>query len=190
MFNIYFIKDRPLTEGPEAPVPITQNEWEFNMLLEVYKDKHPLNVLEVGTHYGGTLYHWIKNSSAFSSIVSVDDYQLNEHLYADWIDNPDCMVHVVKGKSQDKNVISSVKRIAGNYDFIFIDAGHEYEEVKADWENYGPLANAGSIVAFHDITPHKFRGVDKLWREIQSAGYVTQELITPGADLGIGIVYL
>lgn len=190
MFNVYEITNRPVIEGPDAPVQITQNEWEFSVLLEVYKDLAPFNVLEVGTHYGGTLYHWVQNAPESSLVVSVDDYQLNEDQYKDWIPHDTSRVVSIQGKSQNKEVIKRVIEQAPFYDFIFIDAGHGYDEVKADWENYGKLTKRGSIVAFHDITPHRFRGVDQLWREIQAQGYITQELITPGADVGIGIVYL
>ena len=39
----------------------------------------------------------------------------------------------------------------GTIDFCFIDADHNYEGVKKDWDLYSPLLTKGSIVIFHDI---------------------------------------
>lgn len=35
-------------------------------------------------------------------------------------------------------------------DLLFIDAGHSYNEVKADIENWIPFVKSGGVVAFHD----------------------------------------
>ena len=36
-------------------------------------------------------------------------------------------------------------------DFVFIDAGHEYEEIKNDIINWGPKLKSGGILAGHDF---------------------------------------
>lgn len=36
------------------------------------------------------------------------------------------------------------------FDFIFIDAGHSYEDVKADWERFSPMLKEKGIISFHD----------------------------------------
>jgi hypothetical protein len=36
------------------------------------------------------------------------------------------------------------------FSFLFIDAGHKYENVKTDWLNYSPLVVEGGLVGFHD----------------------------------------
>jgi predicted O-methyltransferase YrrM len=37
-----------------------------------------------------------------------------------------------------------------NLTFVFIDAGHGYEDVRDDFVNYGPCVKVGGAVAFHD----------------------------------------
>lgn len=39
------------------------------------------------------------------------------------------------------------------FDLLFIDAGHDYADVEADWRNYRPMVRPGGIVAFHDALP-------------------------------------
>ena len=39
------------------------------------------------------------------------------------------------------------------YDFLFIDAGHTYGDVAADFMNYGYMVRRGGLIAFHDALP-------------------------------------
>jgi predicted O-methyltransferase YrrM len=36
------------------------------------------------------------------------------------------------------------------YDFLFIDAGHSYEDVSLDYGHYQLLVRSGGVIAFHD----------------------------------------
>jgi predicted O-methyltransferase YrrM len=181
--------------GPAAPVPVYQHEAEFTALLDIYKDWAPSRVLEVGTYHGGTLYHWLQNATEGATVVSVDRYSEgvdNRHLYPEW--RPESVtLHAVSGDSHDPAIVSHVATY-GPYDWVFIDAGHYYDEVRQDWELYGPMCAPGGVVCFHDILPpsanHPEIEVSRLWREIQ-AEYTTEEIIfDAAADWGgIGIVY-
>ncbi|NTW91009.1 MAG: class I SAM-dependent methyltransferase, partial [Erysipelotrichaceae bacterium] len=46
-------------------------------------------------------------------------------------------------------------------DFVFIDAGHRYEEVKADIEAWYPKVRKGGIVSGHDYINYQDFGVIK-----------------------------
>lgn len=48
------------------------------------------------------------------------------------------------------------------FSFLFIDAGHKYENVKADWLNYSPLVLEGGLVAAHDTNQED---IDRVVRE-------------------------
>ena len=166
------------------PVHISQYKGEFTELLKLFKLRNPEKVLELGTHYGGTLYQWIKNSSSDTTIVTVDDYQLNQDQYEGWLKNGQHLfTHL--GKTQDKNIVDAVRTL-GPYDFIFVDADHSYAGVKADWEVYGNMTRKGSLVAFHDVLPYKNTEVDQLWREIKDH-YTHWEFIEDPTQAGCGI---
>jgi cephalosporin hydroxylase len=49
------------------------------------------------------------------------------------------------------------------FNFIFIDADHSYEGVKADFEAWSPLLKSGGEIAFHDTN---YEGVTRLLEEI------------------------
>jgi len=153
-------------------VPCLQREAEFTELLELYHEHQPMSVLEIGTYHGGTLYHWLQNAQPGALVVSVDSYQTdidNRHLYDEW--TPEGVtLRVVEGNTHAPSTFAEVREYSDSYEWVFIDAGHAYEEVKADWLNYGLLGN--DVVCFHDILyPH----VARLWAEIK-AEYETREI--------------
>lgn len=81
----------------------------------------------------------------------------------------------------------------GPYDAILIDGDHRLEGVTADWVNY---CTVGRIVAFHDIVGagQKDRAgnrvdVHKLWATIRASGLRTEEFVSTGSAMGIGVVW-
>src|SRR6187551_415393 len=120
-------------------VPCLQREAEFTQLLDLYRERKPMSVLEIGTYHGGTLYHWLQNAQSGAMVVSVDSYATevdNRHLYDEWTPD-DVTLHVVEGNTHDPSTLAEVGKYSLSYEWVFIDAGHHYEEVKADWLNYG-----------------------------------------------------
>lgn len=178
-----------------TPVPIFQREWEFARLLDLYAARRPMRICEVGTFHGGTLYHWLQNAPSGARVVSVDSYRANvdnRHLYADWTP-PGVTLHALMGDSRDESTLAMVRDFAP-FDWIAIDAGHLAHEVRADWQHYSAMCAPGGIVALHDICPseHDWIQVDKVWREIQAQGHITQEIVCAyGLDWsGWGIVFI
>jgi predicted O-methyltransferase YrrM len=181
--------------GPPAPVPILQWEAEFAVLLALYRLIAPSDVLEIGTYHGGTLYHWLQNSIADTHIVSVDSYAVgvdNRHLYDEWNVNG-CDLRVIAGDSHDPSTVNAVGAY-GQFDFVLIDAGHFYKEVKRDWELYRPMVRPGGLMCFHDILTHPAWPsieVGQLWEQIKQ-DHLTFEIVADrNAEWGgIGVVLL
>jgi predicted O-methyltransferase YrrM len=175
--------------GVRTEVDTFQAPWELNCLLDLFEILQPSRVLEVGAMWGGTLWHWIRQAV---EVVVVDDEMREAELWHDWAEAYDTSLRLVKGRSQDEHVVNAA-RAFGPYDFAFIDADHSYDSVRADWENYGPLAK---VVAFHDILPRPGYGVSQLWGELtglDGARYVTfcQNEVVPGNEgrCGIGVLW-
>jgi predicted O-methyltransferase YrrM len=60
-------------------------------------------------------------------------------------------------------------------DFLFIDAGHKYDEVKADWDNWSGLIAAGGIVGLHDSRSSPKRNLDGVGSMIFTQEVVLQD---------------
>jgi len=180
-----------------SAAPCYQWKSEFTKLLRIYRARKPERMLEIGTYHGGTLYHWLQNAEPGTIIVSLDSYLVgvdNRAAYDEWVPD-DVTLHVLEGDSRKQRTIAEVRTHAP-FDWLFIDAGHYYEEVRDDWENYRPMVAPGGIIVFHDILPPSRTWPDIqvawLWKEIKAFGWSTREIIAyPDAEWGgIGLVML
>lgn len=174
----------------KTPVPISQYEDEFEELLKIFREIAPTKILEIGTHYGGTLFHWVTEMKD-GIAVSIDDHHLNRHLYDSW--SQKVTVHSFHGNSHSKSAILFAEQFKP-YDFIFIDGDHTYSGVKQDWENYKDFIAPEGIIVFHDIAPHTLREiskceVDKLWNEIKKEKRTLELIQEHPSPCGIGIVF-
>jgi hypothetical protein len=57
----------------------------------------------------------------------------------------------------------------GSLDWVYIDAGHSYKDIKADYEAWEPKVRSGGIIAGHDYGDNGF-GVKKYIDELIAAG--------------------
>lgn len=199
--NEYDITARPTEPYKHSPVETAQIGWELMRLVELYVAMAPLNVLEIGTYKGGTLYHWLTNAVEGADVVGIDQGKeywqppapdFDESQFMDWV--PVGVAYTpIRGDSHLLSTLQRVKEVMKAVDFLFIDGDHSYEGVKKDFELYGPLVRKGGIIAFHDLVAPEFSPhiqVWQLWREIQAAGYKTRE-IRAGAEWGgIGVVFV
>ncbi len=96
-------------------------------------------------------------------------------------------IFFAQGDSRSRECIEWAEK-EGPYDFIFIDGSHQYENVKADFENYKHMTP--SVIGFHDINHPEF-GVRRLWNEILQAKpteYLGCTAIITGHYMGIGLL--
>ena len=183
-------------------ITTAQIAWELEALLRIYDELAPRYVLEIGSQLGGTLYHWLETLEPGAVICNIDILQNTTaeqklNLPVQWATWPPegVVLHSLIGRSDDPAIFAAVTKYMPHIDFLFIDALHTYEGAKQDFERYGPLVRQGGIIALHDLMTPEFSPhiqVGKLWREIQAAGYKTQELrAADGAAFGgIGLVYV
>ena len=102
-------------------------------------------------------------------------------------------ISLICGDSTNNNTVENVKRLR-NYDFIFIDWGHDYKTVKKDFENYKKLLNPGGVIALHDVRSNLVLGVPKFWKELKNkykSSWIFKEFFDPGhmMECGIGILF-
>lgn len=153
------------------------------------------SLLEVGCAEGGGLREYATVLAPGAKIRAIDHGQPHGDRQKPCMDELQETIDELKaagfdaevrfGNSHDARTLEWAKQ-QGPFDFVFIDAGHNYAEVKKDWEMYGPL---GRKVGFHDISMGA-QGLDvrQLWQEI-SRDHMTQEMTEPGGN-GTGIVVM
>lgn len=190
-----------------CPVEMFQSGYEFNPLLEQYKTLKARNVVEIGSLFGGTLWHWLQSIEPGGKVSVVDmlvspadgryqqQYQCHNTLWYEWAKAANTNLWVSEQASNSKFVIDAIHERYRNdpVDFMFIDGDHHYESVKNDFENYIDLVRPGGIVGFHDIAipmdhPH-YGGVKKFWEELKTQ-YKTEEYIEIPNWWGVGILHV
>lgn len=182
----------------DCPVPIYQDEGEINRLRAHIRELKPARILEIGSLFGGTLWYWMQDAPG-SQIVSVDtgvqslDYRHQDielaraMLWPVWERANGCELIQIREDSTAAATVDQVRQYAP-FDFIFIDGGHTYDVVMADWRNYWPMLKEGGLLAMHDIgypdvNPVGY-SVGAVWREVRNNGR-WQEIIRPVNPEGI-----
>jgi len=103
----------------------------------------------------------------------------HEWLYNSFLRNTELVKHVIN-PIRMISVEASKLYTDNTLDFVFIDAGHEYEDVKNDLYAWYPKIKTGGIIAGHDYFDpsdpehgHKFPGVKKAVDEFFTTGVMS-----------------
>lgn len=179
---------------------ITQNQDEFNFLVNFLISENVQSILILGVDNAGTeyriaeAYHKI-NRKCFITGMDCNFNDNLKHSYAKILGKfPNATVNFVKVNFN----IPFPFFLLGKYEFTFIDADHAYKSVKND---FGIAEKHTSrFIGFHDIAMDHDNasgpegGVKKFWDEIKNNYKEFLEKIDPcSLDLkmyGIGIIKL
>jgi glycosyltransferase involved in cell wall biosynthesis len=107
--------------------------------------------------------------------IEHDQYGIDtSHLYDTFLDNMKPVreyYKAIRARSQQ-----AVKQFEDeSLDFVFIDASHEYQDIKEDIIAWFPKVKKGGVIAGHDYLNSDFPGVEKAVHEIFGDKIVTQE---------------
>lgn len=190
--GLRFRKKNPMLRCKHEAVQDQAELVEFGRVVIAEKVR---SYLEIGSKYGGSLWHVAIAMGQGARVVSVDLEARS--------DLKDCInklkslhydAHLIIGNSTDPKTVDAAERL-GPYDLCLIDANHTEPFVRMDWLNYGPMAR---MVAFHDIAydlgnrppkPWKIE-VPKVWNEIKrDRKHREIKLCHTKRDNGIGILW-
>jgi len=178
--------------------PIQIREEIIGALQEIRKLR-PRYIVEVGTAGGGTMLLWLRVAHPEAKIVTIDlpggrfgggSSPLRVPLFRR-LGLPGQTIHLIRGDSHDPATLELTRQyLAGNAaDFLFIDADHTPEGVRADYSMYSPLVRPGGIIGFHDIgITNPVYGVRALWQELATTK-PSREFLGQPETYGIGLLY-
>lgn len=189
-------------EQGRVSIPAWQVRSEFEQLLDLLAADSPRVVLEIGTAHGGTLFSFARVAADDALLVTVDlpagkfgggYHPARGALYRRFAGARQRVVPLL-GDSHDPSTLARIREALGArlVDFLFIDGDHDYEGVKADFEQYAPLVRSGGLIALHDIVDGNRElvgGVPAFWKELASS-QETIELVESWNQeaYGIGLV--
>ena len=169
------MKFKNLPASPVDPSLTYQSLVEFGALWDYVAFLiRPRHVVEIGSLYGGTLWHWCQLPTAETvwSVDLVTDSPLRAGVLAErekwqeWSED----LHIIEGSSQSHGVLAQVTGSVPYIDLLFIDGDHTYEGVRADFDLWSPHVRVNGLVAFHDTVANGTRdepGVRQLVEELK-----------------------
>ena len=160
-----------MLEEIKAP---TQCEQLVELLKSHFKDKK-IRGIELGTLNGATLAYVIENCLNVT-MIAIDVEPIVE-MFRTKTGGYENRVLLLVGKTDV--VIKHWRDLGmGKVDFVWVDADHEYRQVKKDIYNYLPLINEGGIIGGHDYHCNRAWGVTQAVNEIFS-----KDILHLGKDL-------
>lgn len=182
---------------------ILQRESEVSAFIDILKKENVRSYLEIGSKFGGSLWHIGNSLPKGARIVSVDLPHGDKSFKESQPHLEQCVkalhergydARLIIGDSTSPHVIQLVAALAP-FDACFIDANHTEAYVREDFKNYSAMAK---LLAFHDINFSRPDGmppgkkpieVPKVWNEIKN-GFRHVEIKHDKQDNGIGILWL
>lgn len=160
------VRDTPWRREPKSwtqyPERKLTSSGESHMLYHYGRTLGPGRYADVGAYRGAStaaVAHGLKDAGSYGRVYSVD-------YFADTMDSSNCCpnhdtpeflrryfdatfphvdLEICKGNSAEWG-----RRLDVPFRFVFIDAGHTYEDCKADVEAWSRLVEPGGVMAFHD----------------------------------------
>ena len=161
---------------------VLQDLAEHDAFMALLRAENVRSYLELGLGSGGSLWRIANSLPSGSRVVGLDLHIVSAHKNrANIEDGVSRLIgrgydtHLIAGNSTDPLIIAKARALSP-FDCIFIDGCHDYDAVKADWDNYRDM---GRMIAFHDISWNETwvskvpgrvtrpMGVPRLWDEIK-----------------------
>ena len=131
------------------------------ILSDRFQSRGNLNMLEIGSFMGESTFMFA-SSKLFDTITCIDPYDTSDNipelLGRTWNEvetefniNTRYFNNITLIKDFSYNVVDTLSD--QSYDFIYIDGGHSYEDVKQDILLTLPKLKQGGIIAGHDYNP-------------------------------------
>lgn len=158
MISDQYERDQLMSNSEIDQIPTHLTQDEKNMLQELAATTNGSIFVELGSYLGASscyIASGIECAGKPAKLFCVDTWKNegmaegNRDTYDDFLKNTANFQNTIvplRGKSEE-----IAKYFNAEIDFLFIDAGHDYENVRTDVLAWFPKLRAGAQVIFHDI---------------------------------------
>tara|TARA_B110000467_G_C18288471_1_gene463215 strand:+ start:15 stop:668 length:654 start_codon:yes stop_codon:yes gene_type:complete len=182
--NLNYMKYSLRFNPPEKwNVVKSHNRYFFGLIHQLqfiqyhFKEKGGLKMLEIGSYRGESTFMWA-SSGMFDEIICIDPYKgktdnKNKYFDEDWgtvkrdfWTNTRYFNNIKLVQDFSYNVIDSYPN--NYFDFIYIDASHEYDDVKKDIQISLPKVKENGLIGGHDYQsewPGVIKAVNERFKE-------------------------
>ncbi len=154
----------------------------YESLAKLINDNDYRFIAEVGVQYGETSRHLLKHCPKLEQYLLVDVHH-DYHLYMAVFNTPAtcfrCASHAAATLIRD-----------GSLDLVYIDALHDYDNVKVDIDRWLPKVREGGILCGHDYGLSVCPGVTRAVHDFFTSAEVELEVDDGTPDVSNWIVRL
>lgn len=174
-----------------------QTKQELIEAMKIVEELYPKRIVELGVYRGGTLYPWSMCATEDAIIVGIDTPGTPpevENNLKSWL-KPNQRGMILLADTRSPATQQTVSSYLGDkIDFLFIDADHRYDWVKADYETWRPFVRSGGLIGFHDVHDdiiHSDGSGDskKFFAEIRQQYKKSDMIYYPTPGHGIGLLW-
>ena len=141
---------------------LSQQADQIVALLKDHFGTKKIRGIELGTLSGMTFMHIVRECENVD-LIAIDSNPQHGEWTARMTGFEDRSMLIV---ARTDEAIKQWRRMnMGQVDFVWIDAAHDYEQVKRDIANWAPLVKHGGIVGGHDYSDGETDGVGRAVRE-------------------------
>jgi predicted O-methyltransferase YrrM len=166
-----------------VPVTVLDFQYEFGgintremfALCRLARSRAPRAVFEVGTYLGMTTRQLAANTEATIYTLDLPPKGHPDHVETAYWGQPEQPGASFQGTPEADRIVQlygdsqtyDFSAHAGTMDFVFVDATHEYDEVKRDSRSALEVLAPGGLILWHDYQPH-FSGLVRALEELNT----------------------
>jgi len=155
----------------------------YRLFFTLAQTLKPEFVVELGSWQATAAAHFALGNPD-STVITIDIHKDDKDAQRRSIEAADYIPNLTYINAWTWDAIDTVRLVDKPINIFYIDAWHDYEYVKREWDLYSPLLSSPALVICDDITTaHNFGGMIQFWEELPGEKFLNSE-IHPGIPVG------
>lgn len=145
----------------------------FYTLAQVLK---PEFVVELGSWQATAAAHFALGNPE-ATVITIDIHKDDLAAQQRCFEAADYIPNLTYINAWTWDAIDLVRAVDKPINILYIDAWHDYEYVKREWDLYSPLLSSPALVICDDITTaHNFDGMIRFWEELPGEKFLNVDI--------------
>lgn len=155
----------------------------YRLFYLIAKELKPNFIVELGSWRAIAAAHFALGNPD-SDVVTVDIHREDKIAQQICIDAANSIENLSYINQWSWDAVDVIRALEKRINILFIDAWHDYQYAKREWDLYSPLLSSPALVICDDITAaYNFDGMLKFWDELPGEKFLDHR-VHPGVPIG------
>lgn len=156
----------------------------YRLFYRIAQTLKPEFVVELGSWQCTAAAHFALGNPA-GEVISIDIHREDKAAQGRCWEAEGHIPNLTYINAWSWDAIDVIKAMDRPLNVIFIDAWHDYQYAKREWDLYSPLLSSLALVICDDITAgFNFDGMIKFWEELPGEKFLNNEVHRGGIPMG------